>query len=139
MKTKKHTIAAVLGLLVLVAGLLLIKREVAAVSALPYVLVGIGCGLFGHGAGQWLSARAVRSDPELEKRLEIERNDERNVMIGERAKAKAYDLMVTLFGALFLAFALMETDWRLIVLLCAAYLFVCGYSVFWRVRLEREM
>lgn len=138
MKKRRNELFAVLGLLVLVAGLVLIKTGTGD-TVVPYLLVGLGCGVFGHGAGQWLSDRAVRRDPELEKRLEIERNDERNVMIGERAKAKAYDLMVTLFGALFLAFALMETDWRLIVLLCAAYLFVCGYAVFCRIRLEREL
>ena len=138
MKTRRNEILAVLGLLVLAAGLVLIKTG-SGEAMIPYLLVGIGSGVFGHGAGQWLSVRAVRRDPELEKRLEIERNDERNRMISDRAKAKAYDLMVTLFGAMFLAFALLESDWRLLLLLCAAYLFVCGYSIFCRAKLEREM
>lgn len=138
MKKRRNELFAVLGLLALVAGLVLIKTGTGD-AVVPYLLVGLGSGVFGHGAGQWLSDRAVRRDPALKKQLEIERNDERNVMIGERAKAKAYDLMVTLFGALFLAFAFMETDWRLLLLLCAAYLFVCGYSIFCRAKLEREM
>ena len=138
MKKRRNELFAVLGLLVLAAGLVLIKTGTGD-AVVPYLLVGLGSGVFGHGAGQAISDRAVRSDPELEKRLEIQRNDERNRMLADRAKAKAYDLMVTLFGALFLAFALMETDLRLIVLLCLAYLFVCGYSVFWRAKLEREM
>lgn len=138
MKKRKNELFAVLGLLALVAGLVLVKMGTGD-AVLPYLLVGIGCGLFGHGAGQWLSARAVRRDPALEEQLEIDRNDERNVMLGERAKARAHDLMVTAFGALLPVFALLESDWRLIVLLCAAYLFVCGYAIFSRVKLEREM
>ena len=138
MKKGRNELLAVLGLLLLAAGLVLIKTG-AEKSVLPYLLVGLGCGVFGHGAGQWLSDRALRRDPDLKKRLEIERNDERNRMIEDRAKAKAYDMMVTLFGALFLAFALMESDWRLILLLCFCYLLVCGYSIFCRIRLEREL
>lgn len=138
MKKRKNELFAVLGLLVLAAGLVLVKTGTGE-AVIPYLLVGIGSGVFGHGAGQWLSDRAIRRDPALEKQLEIERNDERNRMITDRAKAKAYDLMVTLFGAMFLAFALLESDWRLLLLLCAAYLFVCGYSIFCRAKLEREM
>ena len=43
------------GLLILAAGLRLLKMNGApqgVLFALPYVCIGIGCGLFGHGNGR---------------------------------------------------------------------------------------
>ena len=77
MKTKitGHAITAV-GLLILAARLCLLKMNGApqgVLLALPYVCIGIGCGLFGHGMGDIISERAVRSNPEIQKKLEIEK------------------------------------------------------------------
>ena len=48
---------------------------------LSAVLIGLGCGAFGHGLGDLLSQRVLKSDPELARRLEIEATDERNVAL----------------------------------------------------------
>jgi hypothetical protein len=71
--------------------------------------------------------------------MEIERKDERNVSISNRAKAKAYDLMIYVFGALLLSFALIGVDMVEILLLVFAYLFVAGYGVFYRIKYDKEM
>ena len=49
------------------------------------------------------------------------------------------DRRVFVFGALLLAFALMQVDLTAIRLLVGAYLLVQGYAVYCRVRLEKEM
>ncbi len=59
----------------------------------------------------------------------MERNDERNVTIANRAKAKAFDRMGFVFGALIAAFALMGTDMAEVVLLIVANLIVEGIQV----------
>ena len=85
----------IIGLLLLAAGLCLLKMNgtpQGIMFALPYVCIGIGCGLFGQGMGNIISERAVRSNPEIQKKLEIEKNDERNIAIANRAKGKAYDM-----------------------------------------------
>ena len=52
--------------------------------ALPFLLVGFGCGIFGHGLGELLAKKAAASDPEMARQVEIAQTDERNVMIGIR-------------------------------------------------------
>ena len=97
MKTKAKSYAIIIvGLLLMAAGLYFIKMNSdpqGVMRALPYVCIGIGCGLFGQGMGNIISERAVRSDPEIQRKLKIETNDERNIAIANRAKGKAFDMM----------------------------------------------
>ena len=140
MKHCKHWIAALLGVALAAAGPYLLRSGVpAALRALPYVCIGVGCGLFGHGMGELVARRALKSSPDAEKQLEIERNDERNVAIANRAKGRAFDQMTFLFGALMVTFALMEVDLAAVLLLVAAYLFVHGSAIYYRCKYEREM
>ena len=85
MKTKIMRYATtIIGLLLLAAGLYLIKMNSdpqGIMRVLPYVCIGIGCGLFGHGMGEIISGRAIRNDPEIQRKLKIETNDERNITI----------------------------------------------------------
>lgn len=121
---------AIVGLLLLGIGLLLIKTLIepqGLLRVLPYVLVGIGCGVFGHGAGNVISKKAIGSNIEIQKQMEIEQKDERNISIVNHAKAKAYDVMVFVFGALMLGFALMQVDMIATLLLVFTYLFVIFY------------
>lgn len=107
--------------------------------ALPYVCLGVGAGLLGQGIGQMVQRKALQSDPELARQQEIEAGDERNIQLAQRAKAKAFDLMVFVFSALLLVFALMGVEMTALLLLVAAYLLVQGYAVYCRVKLEKEM
>lgn len=86
-----------------------------------------------------ISLRAIKNSPGIQKELEINRKDERNVAIASRAKAKAYDLMIFVFAALMLSFALMEIDLVALLLLVFAYLFVVGSSVYYRCKFDKEM
>lgn len=106
---------------------------------LPYVCLGVGAGLLGQGIGQMVQRKALQSDPELARQQEIEAGDERNIQLAQRAKAKAFDLMVFVFSALLLVFALMGVEMTALLLLVAAYLLVQGYAVYCRVKLEKEM
>ena len=47
--------------------------------------------------------------------------------------------MTFVFGALMVSFALMGVDLAAVLLLVAAYLFVEGSAVWYRVRFEKEM
>lgn len=135
-------IGIILGLLLLAAGLFLVKTTEdpqGIMASLPYVAIGIGAGLFGHGMSEVISARAIGQDPDLQKRLEIEKNDERNIAIANRAKGKAFDMMTYIFGALMLSFALMNVDMVPLLLLVFAYLLVHGFSIYYRIQYEKEM
>lgn len=140
-KTKSY-FYTILGLALLIIGLILVKTVInpqGIMRALPYVCVGIGCGIFGQGMGSIIGRKAIKGHPDIEKQMEIDINDERNIAIKNRAKAKAYDMMIFVFGALMIAFALMGVDLINTLLLVIAYLFVVVYGVYYRCKYEKEM
>ena len=61
------------------------------------------------------------------------------ICVGLQSKARAYDMMIFVFGALMISLALMKVDLSAVLLLVFAYLFVIGYGIYWRSRLEKEM
>ena len=131
-----------LGFALLAVGLYLVKNETdphGFLKALPYVSIGLGCGVFGHGMGNIVSRKAYQRNPEIQKQIEIERKDERNIAVANHAKAKAYDLMLFVFGALMLSFALLEVHMVVILLLVFSYLLVIIYFIYHLMKYEREM
>ena len=107
--------------------------------ALPFVCIGLGCGAFGHGVSDIISRRAVTGHPEIQKQIDVEKNDERNISISNRAKAKAFDVMIYVFGALMVSFALMGVDMVAVLLLVFSYLFVEGCAIRYRCKYDKEM
>lgn len=141
-KNAKCTIVTLIGILLTVLGFFLVKKTDTTegiMATLPYICIGLGCGAFGHGMGNLLSNRAYKGDPALEKKMEIERLDERNIMIGNAAKAKAFDIMIYVFGALMLSLGLMNKDLTTILLIVFAYLFVIGCGIYYRMKFDKIM
>lgn len=136
---KKDTLLTVAGGLLLIAGLLIMKLFDLGNHAAPYLCIGLGCGVFGQGLGDLIARRSEKNHPEQARRREIEQNDERNIAVRDRAQARAYRIMVPVFGALFLALGLMNVELRVILLLVAAYLFICGCSVYYTAKFTKEM
>ena len=84
------------GIILLAAGLYLIGNNEdpeGIFRVLPFVCVGLGCNMFGHGMGNIISRQALKGSPEIARQIEIEQKDERNIAIGNQAKAKGYDMM----------------------------------------------
>ncbi|MCI5499157.1 MAG: hypothetical protein MR419_06510 [Clostridiales bacterium] len=137
-----NLLLTLLGVALVAVGFFLLRGYGAAqglMAVLPFLAIGLGCGTFGHGMGALLSRKALAADPALQKQLEIDQQDERNQAIANLAKGKAFDKMIFVFGALMVSFALMGVDLVPLLLLVFAYLLVVGYSVYYRVRLEKEM
>jgi hypothetical protein len=142
---KKHglqTALGILGLVLLAAGLYLVKTLAdpqGILLTLPYVFVGIGSGLFGQGLAGVIERYVYKKHPDMQKQKEIEVNDERNREISTRAKAKAYDTMVFVFGALMISFALMNVDVAVVLLMVFAYLFVVGSHIYYLTKFGKEL
>lgn len=137
---RRNWIMAAGGLTMLVTGVILAKLELPRnMETLGYVLLGLGCGIFGGGTGGVLSDWAVKKDPEAARLVQIAEKDERNVLLADQAKARAFDGMLSIFGALMLVFVLMQVELRGILLLVAAYLTTVGIFVVQRVRLEKML
>lgn len=141
-KTILSYLITVAGIAILAVGVYFIKTIEAPqglLRALPYICVGLGAGMFGHGMGEIMLRYAMKHNPAAAKQLEIEKNDERNLAIANRAKAKAYDMMIFVFGALITALALMNLDLTVVVLLVFAYLFILVYNSYYRFKYFKEM
>lgn len=139
---KKDYATILIGAGLLALGLFLIKEisnPKGVMLALPYICVGLGCGVFGHGMGNSISHKVMKKNPEIERQLNIKKNDERNIEIANRAKAKAFDLMTFIFGALMLSFALMGIELVATLLLVFVYLLVQGYAIYYRCKYDKEM
>ncbi len=138
----KYVALAVFGFLMLIAGLVLAKSLPDAqgiMRTLPYICIGVGAGIFGGNLGSAIKTRLLKKDPNAAKQLEVDTKDERNVAINNRAKAKAFDLMLMVYGALMLAFALMQVDMYVVLAFVAAYLFVVFSMVYYFNKYNKEM
>lgn len=138
----KYIFYTFIGLLILATGAVLAKlmRDYTGVlQSIPYIFIGIGAGIFGQNTGTIGKILSVKNDPEFAKQIEIEENDERNVMLADKARAKAYQLMIFVYGALMLAFAIMKVDIVIIITMVVAYLFIVGSSVYFRSQIAKKM
>ena len=141
-KNKRDYLTAITGLTLIAVGLIILKSSddlQGILLALPYICIGLGCGAFGHGIGDIVNNRVAKNNSQLQKQMEIEKNDERNIAIANQAKAKAYDIMLYVFAALMLTFSLMRVDMVVVLLLVAAYLFVVGFFIYYLNKYHKEM
>jgi hypothetical protein len=141
-KNRKTLALTIGGFLVMIAGLVLLKNlpDIQGLAKiLSYILVAIGCVVFGSNLGEFIKNKALATDPELARRIEIEQKDERNMVITARAKARAFDIMLFVYGVMMLAFALARFDFVTIIFLAISYLAVIGSWIFYLRKYQKEM
>lgn len=141
MKKIKSYLITIIGVVLFMTGLYLIKtvfNPQGVMLALPYLCIGVGCGMFGHGLGDILNRIALKKNPDLAKQKEINEKDERNIMIGNMAKARGYNMMTYVFAALLVAYALMGVSFSIIIPFVIAYLFVHFYAIFQHNKIDKE-
>jgi hypothetical protein len=141
-KFKRSVVFTALGLIMVAVGFLLLrtmKESQGILETLPYILVGFGSGIFGLFLGDIISCKAIEKQPELLKNIEIEQNDERNMYINNKAKAKAYEVMIFVYGAVILTLSLMKIDLKFTLLLCLSYLFIVFTQVYYKVKYNKSM
>ncbi|MET0017505.1 hypothetical protein [Oscillibacter sp.] len=130
---------SVIGLVLIAVGLYFAKsapETQGVMRVLPYYCIGIGCGAFGHGVGELIALKAAGN---LQKQIEIEKKDERNIAISNYAKGKAFDAMIYIFGALIVSFGLMNLAPYVVLMLVFAYLLVAGIAIYYRCKYDKEM
>lgn len=137
-----YIIYSITGFILISAGVIFTKLagdSQGIIQVLPYALIGIGAGIFGQNLGTVFNISAVKKDPKMAKQKEIEEKDERNTAIRNKAKAKSYDLMVTVFGVLMMVFAFMQVNWTVVIALVIAYLFVIFSNIYFISKYGKEM
>ncbi|MGE7674481.1 hypothetical protein ACQKMV_13000 [Lysinibacillus sp. NPDC094403] len=107
MKNKLLWLAIIVGALLIISGIILgvVGAEILNIPFIRMDLVPIGVGFCGV---MLISTGFTRMIDEKNKTKEqlIDENDERNIVISQNAKSKAFDLMINLFGFSLLALAI---------------------------------
>ena len=130
------------GIGLVVVGFLLHKYSLSTdkmIVTIPYIFIGVGCGIFGHFMDNLIKYFSTKNHKELERQIQIDKNDERNILIAEKSKAKAYDLMFYLFASMLIIFSLMGVDNLAIIMIVAIYLSIQIYALYWRSKFESKM
>ena len=130
------------GIGLVVVGFLLHKYSLSKdkmIVTIPYIFIGVGCGIFGHFMDNLIKYFSTKNHKELERQIQIDKNDERNILIAEKSKAKAYDLMIYLFASMLIIFSLMGVDKLAIIMIVAIYLSIQIYALYWRSKFENKM
>lgn len=137
----KNILLSFLGVVLVALGLYIYQKTVGMdkTVVIPYIFIAIGCGILGHFTGNLIQYYSTKNNEELKRQIEIEKNDERNVLIAEKSKAKAYDLMIYLFAAMLIIFSLMGADKVQILVLVAIYLSLQIYALYWKSKFESRM
>lgn len=140
-KAGRYFIFAIIGFIIFaagIAGIKLLPETGGILKMLTYLCVGFGSGVFGSSLGTALTNKAIMMNSQAAKQLEIEQKDERNQAISDKAKARTYDLMIFVYAAILLAFALMKVDIYVIMTMAAVYLFFVSANVYYRLKYHKE-
>ncbi len=141
-----NIVLMILGLLIFAAGLILLwlLPEASGVfsvlpestfKALPFICMSVGIGIFCGNLG----AALARRNPQALRQSEIEQKDERNQALANKAKAKAFSMMLYTMAALVLAFALMGVEAYVVITLVVVYLFFIGTMIYFLNKYHKEM
>ena len=136
MSRKAGILITVIGVAVVALGLLLMDP---LDGPLPGVLIGLGSGALGLGLSGIFSALVVRRHPDVARQVAIEEKDERNIAVSNQAKARAYDMMIYIFGVLMVSYALMNADLTVILMLVGAYLLIVACCIGFTVHYNKTM
>jgi hypothetical protein len=103
------------------------------------VLIGIGLSLVGSSLFYLYTKFYQQKHPEIKKQFEIEYNDERNIIIQNRAKAKSAD--ITHWFILGLAYVMILFDYTLWLFGITVGIFILYYliSIYFAVKYQKEM
>ncbi len=138
MRNKKvlYTVLILLGILFMAGGGLLREEALKQWSG---VLIGVGAGLAGMSLANLVTAWVEASNPAYSRKVAIEQKDERNQLINNAARAKAFQAFTPIMGILMLVFVLINVDLLPILLLVGAYILVYVFYFVYLNKYLKEM
>ncbi|MDO7788290.1 hypothetical protein [Desulforamulus aquiferis] len=135
-KTSFYVFILILGIGLIVTGFLFRAEEVKNISG---VLIGIGMSLFGSSLFNLFMKHFQQKHPEIKKQNEIYLNDERNVIIQNKSKARAADIIQ--WFIIGLAYVMILFDYPLWLFGITIGIFLLYYliSIYFAVKYQKEM
>lgn len=140
MKKRTQLIYAVLlllGIAILFASMYL--RNLGYPKPVAGFCIGLGGWAVTVGITRLFTLHTAAADPEYSRRKRIEDNDERNLAVQNRAKAKGFDAMGIIFGVIMMIYVLINPDLIVILLLAAGYVAVYAVQMYYLSKYSKEM
>ena len=120
----RSIVVMLLGALLSAVGMFVIDDNSKPVAGF---FIGIGLALFFMNVMTLIMTFYYRKHPDLKKQSDIESKDERTVAITNKAKAKAFDIMIKIL--IIIPFLMILFDLPLEMILATIALYVFGFSV----------
>jgi len=139
---KVHIIKCILGSLMVITGILLaifytVPQEV--MEAFPPILIGSGIVFLIGGVSGIITARMMKKDSGMAKQVEIHENDERNILIGHKARTKTDDFITPLYLAFLIFLAVMEVQLLVILVFASILLLRTVLLIYLMRRYQKKM
>jgi hypothetical protein len=135
-----NVLLAIIGIALFLVGAVGMKMDwFSDWEAIPAILIGAGSGLFAYNIGLIIDTKIRQKAPAAARKMAIEQKDERNMLISNTAKGKAFDAMIPIFVAVMTIIALMGVDIQVLLILVGAFLLVNGIWFYQFMRLSKEM
>ncbi len=142
MKNKQKFIVLITAILTSIFGfvaMIIFKDLEGVYRVIPYVMIGVGCGISGGIGGELLSSRVKKKNPELAEMISIEQNDERNIMIKHKAKSKVLDAIIWLLLPMYIGLAFVDNGIIGIIILITLNVLGVFYMSFLISKYNKEM
>lgn len=130
------------GFILFMIGIALVRFQIkwdGMLSVISYASFGVGIVLIGNYLGMIFTKIAIKATSVESKRLNTELNDERNITINDKAKARTFDIMFFAYTAMVLAFSIMAVERTVLFTVVAIYLAMVLIKVFFRLKYDKEM
>lgn len=100
-------------------------------KAVSGILLGVGAGLTGMSIANLITTHKLEKDPVLRRKNDIEYNDERNIIIRNRAKAKSADMIQWfIMGIAYLSIFMDAPLWVTLIIVGVFVLYYLFYAYF---------
>jgi len=136
-RSLKELIVVTIGIVFLLAGVLIIFLANSE-GIIAGVCFGLGAGFLSGGIGGAINNLTIQKNPDLAKQIEIDSKDERNITLGNKAKAKAFNCTLLILAALNIFFAVMQVNVFVILALTASYLLIIIIFIYFLQKYHKE-
>lgn len=139
MKHYKHHLCIIAGIVFILIGFIFMSNSYDLYETFPYVFIGLGIGVLAYGTGEFFYNKLKLHKNDYVEIVEIEREDERNLSIIEKANAKAFQLMIYVFAVLIILFAIVNVNKYITLSLTVVYVTIFLSKFYFIYKLQHKM
>jgi len=135
-KTTRNIIFILLGVIILAVGIFVRSDGLKSVAGF---CIGIGLALIAMNVLNLILILYYRKHPAIKKQSDIELKDERTVAITNKAKAKAFDIMLKILFIIPFLMILIDLPIWMMIATIAIYAFALSLQMYLTLRYYKEM